>query len=155
MSGKVLIIDAGCRNQGHGGTLSHEYAAIAAEEFGRLGWSVGTTTVDREFDPEEEAAGIIAADAVIVQTPGWWMSTPWQLKRCEDLVFVLPGIASGDGRSWENPERKYGTGGRLRDKHCMLSSNWNAPLEAFTDPEQFFGGRGIDRCTRRSSSSAA
>ena len=26
----------------------------------------------------------------------------------------------------------------------MLSSTWNAPLQAFTDANQFFGGVGID-----------
>ncbi len=26
----------------------------------------------------------------------------------------------------------------------MLSLTWNAPLEAFTDPEQFFEGQGVD-----------
>ena len=26
----------------------------------------------------------------------------------------------------------------------MISTTWNAPLEAFTDPEQFFEGAGVD-----------
>lgn len=26
----------------------------------------------------------------------------------------------------------------------MLSTTWNAPLEAFTDPHQFFEGKGLD-----------
>lgn len=144
MTKKVLIIDAGCENYGKGGTLSHEYAALAASELFKLGWTAEITTVDRDFDPEAEAQKVVSADVVIVQTPGWWMSTPWQLKRYEDLVFVNPKLCGGDGRSRSNPEKKYGTGGFLTDKHYMLSSTWNAPLEAFTEPGQFFEGRGID-----------
>ena len=54
------------------------------------------------------------------------------------------GIASGDGRSRNDPTKRYGTGGQLHDKRYLISSTWNAPLEAFTDPDQFFEGRGID-----------
>lgn len=142
MTKKVLIIDAGCQNYGQGGTLSHAYAALAGQELAKLGWTVEVTTVDRDFDPQEEVGKVAAADVILVQTPGWWMSTPWQLKRYEDLVFVK--LSAGDGRSRANPDKKYGTGGVLTDKHYLLSSTWNAPLEAFTDPAQFFEGRGID-----------
>ncbi len=144
MTKKVLIIDAGCQNFGKGGTLNHEFAALAAVELQKMGWSAEITLVDRDFDLEAEVAKVEAADAVIVQTPGWWMSTPWQLKRYEDQVFCSPKLCGGDGRSRANPEKKYGSGGFLTKKHYMLSSTWNAPLEAFTDPAQFFEGRGID-----------
>ncbi|PJX61723.1 hypothetical protein CWM56_28025, partial [Klebsiella sp. E-Nf3] len=40
--------------------------------------------------------------------------------------------------------KKYGSGGLLKNKKYMLSLTWNAPLEAFNDPEQFFGGVGVD-----------
>lgn len=144
MAKKVLIIDAGCVHHGKGGTLSHAYAALAAKTLSAMGWQAEITTVDREYDPQQEAEKVAAADAIIVQTPGWWMSTPWQLKKYEDFVFVNPLISHGDGRSRHHPERKYGSGGVLKDKHYMLSSTWNAPLEAFEDPDQFFEGRGID-----------
>ncbi len=29
-------------------------------------------------------------------------------------------------------------------KKYLISSTWNAPLEAFEDPAQFFEGRGVD-----------
>ncbi len=144
MTKKVLIIDAGCQNFGKGGTLNHEFAALAAMELQKLGWTAEITTVDRDFDRAAEVEKVASADAVIVQTPGWWMSTPWQLKRYEDLVFGDAKLCGGDGRSRENPEKKYGSGGFLTGKHYLLSSTWNAPLEAFTDPKQFFEGRGID-----------
>ena len=32
----------------------------------------------------------------------------------------------------------------MTEKRYLISSTWNAPLEAFTEPDQFFEGRGID-----------
>lgn len=32
----------------------------------------------------------------------------------------------------------------MHGKKFMLSLTWNAPAEAFTDPKQFFEGRGVD-----------
>lgn len=86
----------------------------------------------------------MAADAIIMQFAGWWMGQPWQLKRWEDLVFTRPEIASGDGRSRTDRTAIYGTGGRNTQKTYMLSSTWNAPLEAFNEPMQFFEAKGID-----------
>jgi modulator of drug activity B len=40
--------------------------------------------------------------------------------------------------------KKYGSGGLIQGKKYMLSLTWNAPLEAFTAPEQFFHGVGVD-----------
>ena len=42
------------------------------------------------------------------------------------------------------PEKKYGSGGFLTNKRYVLSTTWNAPLEAFTDPHQFFEDKGLD-----------
>lgn len=144
MTGKIFIIDAGCQNYGKGGTLSHAYVQMAKSEFEAMGFEVRVTPVENDFDPKEEAQKILWADALIVQTPGWWMSTPWQLKRYEDLVFGQPELCGGDGRSRTDKTKLYGTGGFLTGKHYMISTTWNAPLEAFTDPGQFFEGRGID-----------
>ena len=60
------------------------------------------------------------------------MSTPWQLKRYEDLVFVQPGVVGNDGRSHLHPDDNYGRGGILTDKKFMISSTWNAPKTALT-----------------------
>ena len=141
---QILIINAGCRNFGKGGTLSRTMVELAVETLQGLGHTTAVTELDAGWDIAEEVKKVLAADAVIIQTPGWWMSTPWQLKKYEDEVFVQPGIASGDGRSRNDPTKRYGTGGQLHDKRYLISSTWNAPLEAFTDPDQFFEGRGID-----------
>ena len=110
MGKKILIVDAGCTNYGKGGTLSHAFAALAKETL--------------------EGEKIAAADSVIFQVPGWWMYIPWQLKKYQDLVFANPKLCGGDGRHRDDPEAKYGTGGFLKEKTYLLSTTWNAPLEA-------------------------
>ncbi|MDN5451523.1 MAG: NAD(P)H-dependent oxidoreductase [Enterobacterales bacterium] len=50
-------------------------------------------------------------------------------------------------KRWSYPfrrEQKYGSGGLIQGKQHMLSLTWNAPQEAFDDPEQFFHGQGVD-----------
>ena len=140
----IFIINAGCRHFGRGGTLSKTFVDTARETLEGLGHTVVVTNLDDGWDIEAEVAKILAADVVIIQTPGWWMSSPWQLKKYEDEVFVQPGISAGDGRTRSDPSKRYGTGGQLTNKRYLISSTWNAPLEAFTDPDQFFEGRGID-----------
>ncbi len=139
-----FIINAGCRHFGQGGTLSKTFVETARETLEGFGHEVVVTNLDDGWVIEDEVKKILAADVVIVQSPGWWMSPPWQFKKYEDEVFVQPGISAGDGRSRHDPTKRYGTGGQLKNKRYLLSSTWNAPLEAFTDQDQFFEGRGID-----------
>lgn len=137
-----LIINAGIRNPY--GTLSLELVNRARATLESLGHTIEVTDLNNEYDRIAEAQKMLQADVVIVQTPGWWMSTPWQFKKYQDEVFVSPIVCGGDGRSRANPSKRYGTGGFLTDKRYLLSSTWNAPREAFDDPDQFFEGRGID-----------
>ncbi len=139
---KFYIIDAGCKNNGQGGTLNHSFADLADQTLRGLGHTVDLIHIAHGFEPEVEQIKLLSSDVIIVQTPGWWMSIPWQLKKYLDEVFVL--LANGDGRSRSNPDKKYGTGGVLHDKKYLISCTWNAPLEAFTAKDQFFEGRGID-----------
>ena len=53
-------------------------------------------------------------------------------------------LYASDGRTRGDPARKYGSGGLLHGKRYMLSLTWNAPLEAFNDPDQFFEGVGVE-----------
>ena len=94
MSNNVLILDAGCQNFGKGGELNHYLSRLAEGELTKLGWNVEITLIDSQWEIAAEAEKIKKADVIIVQTPGWWMSTPWQLKRYEDLIFVQPGSVS-------------------------------------------------------------
>ncbi len=144
MAQKVLIIDAGVHQGFAQGKLNHHYAQLAQETLSAMGYEVTISRVEDQYDVATEASKIVAADYIIVQTPGFWMSIPWQLKKYIDEVFCDPSIAKGDGRHRADPSAKYGTGGELKGKHYMLVSTWNAPKEAFEDPEQFFEGKGID-----------
>lgn len=141
---RILIVNGAATFNGQGGKLNTHYAEYAAEVLRGLGHAVEVTTVDRDFDPAEEAAKVVAADVIIMQFAGWWMGQPWQVKRWEDMVFTRPEIASGDGRSRTDRTGLYGTGGRNTAKTYMISMTWNAQLEAFTEPMQFFEGKCID-----------
>lgn len=75
MSNNVLILDAGCQNYGKGGELNHYLSRIAEEELTKLGWNVEITLIDSQWETAAEAEKIKKADVIIVQTPGWWMSS--------------------------------------------------------------------------------
>lgn len=142
----ILLLDGGT-NFGHSkGELNHTLTAIAQQTLTALGHHVTTTAIAESYDIDQEVAHFAACDTVIVQMPGWWMGEPWTVKKYMDEVFTqgYGTLYSSDGRSRENSEKKYGSGGLLQGKHYLLSLTWNAPLEAFTDPQQFFEGVGID-----------
>ena len=47
-----------------------------------------------------------------------------------------------DGRTRTDPNKQYGTGGKMQGKKYMLSLTWNAPKEAFGDAGQYlFSGK--------------
>ena len=137
-------LDAGCAFHGQGGELNHLFTKVAKETLESLGHEVTVTEVGGDWKVEEEHEKIRAADVLIIQTPGWWMSPPWQLKRYEDEVFTTGGFTKGDGRTRTEPTKNYGTGGLLTEKRYLLSSTWNAPKEAFDEPGDFFEGRPLE-----------
>lgn len=144
MSKQVLILNAGTQCGFANGKLNQHYVELAKAELEKLNYKVLVTNVFEEYDPEAEAQKIKDSDYILVQTPGYWMTTPWQFKKYQDEVFGNPLICGGDGRSRSDASKKYGSGGFLTDKKYMISSTWNAPIEAFLEPDQFFKGRGID-----------
>ena len=78
---KFLILDAGCAFHGQGGELNHLFTKVARETLEAFGHEVAVTEVGGDWKVEEEHEKIRAADVLVIQTPGWWMSPPWQLKR--------------------------------------------------------------------------
>lgn len=74
------------------------------------------------------------------------MDVPWIVKKYIDEIFTIGHgrLYQSDGRSRQNSENNYGSGGLLQDKQYTLSVTWNAPAVAFTDPNQFFEGVGVD-----------
>jgi len=142
----ILIINGAKRFLPSKGGLNHKFAQVAAEHLVRLGHSVNTTVVDDGYDVEHEVQKIAQSDVIIYQMPAWWMGAPWTIKKYMDEVFTMGHgvLYASDGRTRGDPTKKYGSGGLLHGKKYMLSLTWNAPLEAFNDPDQFFDGVGVE-----------
>ncbi|KAA8999283.1 NAD(P)H-dependent oxidoreductase [Affinibrenneria salicis] len=143
---KLLIIHAGKAFGHSNGRLNKTLTEVAIDELRASGHDVRVTWVDQGYDIEQEVQNYLWADAVIYQMPGWWMDVPWILKKYVDEVFTAGhgALYASDGRTRADAGKKYGSGGLLQGKKYMLSLTWNAPLEAFTDPQQFFHGAGVD-----------
>ena len=112
------------------------------------GYAVQVTTMQDEHDVDAEIERHRWAAVVFLQTPVNWMGVPWSFKRYMDAVysFGMDGrLCAGDGRSRQEPERQYGSGGTLTGKKYALSLTFNAPRDAFDDPSQvFFAGKSVD-----------
>ncbi|MDY4382474.1 NAD(P)H-dependent oxidoreductase [Pectobacterium brasiliense] len=142
----ILLIEAGKSFAHSKGELNHTLTDVAASFLRDKGHDVRVTVVDNGYDIEQEIQNYLWADTIIYQMPGWWMDTPWILKKYIDEVFTAGhgSLYASDGRSRSDASKKYGSGGLLQGRKYMLSLTWNAPLEAFDDPEQFFHGVGVD-----------
>ncbi|MFU9135429.1 NAD(P)H-dependent oxidoreductase [Erwinia tasmaniensis] len=143
---KILIVDAGKAFAHSKGELNHTLTDCAAAFLRDAGHEVSVTVVDDGYVLADEVQKYVQNDVVIYQMPGWWMGEPWILKKYIDEVFTEGhgALYASDGRSRADGAKKYGSGGLLQGKKYMLSLTWNAPLDAFTDPQQFFEGVGVD-----------
>ncbi|OBV29434.1 NADPH quinone reductase MdaB [Helicobacter sp. CLO-3] len=143
---KVLLINGSKKFGNSEGRLSATLQECAAQTLGELGISVAQTHIDKGYDINEEVQKILDADALIYQMPGWWMGEPWIVKEYIDKVYLAGAgkFFTSDGRHRDNPTKNYGSGGLLHGKTYMFSLTWNAPIEAFTDKDGFFGGVGVD-----------
>jgi len=144
----ILVINAHQRWEGFAeGKLNQTLVDAAEKHLTAAGHTVDTSVVDNGYDVAAELQKFQWADAVIVQTPVYWMAVPWLFKKYIDEVFTAgigEVLCKDDGRTRSDLSKKYGSGGLLHGKKYMISTTWNAPLEAFEDPDQFFEGRGID-----------
>ncbi|OSM97463.1 NAD(P)H-dependent oxidoreductase [Lonsdalea populi] len=142
----ILLINAG-KAFGHSkGRLNDTMTDVAASFLREKGDDVRVTKIDDGYDIQQEVQNYLWADTIIYQMPGWWMGAPWTLKKYIDEVFTggHGSLYASDGRTRSDDSKKYGSGGLLQGKTYMLSLTWNAPLEAFTDKDQFFHGVGVD-----------
>ncbi|MCX8957901.1 NAD(P)H-dependent oxidoreductase [Erwinia psidii] len=142
----ILILDAG-KSFGHSkGELNHTLCEVATRWLRNAGHRVDITLVDENYEVADEVQKYLTADTIIYQMPGWWMGEPWIMKKYIDEVFTAGhgALYASDGRTRADASKKYGSGGLVQGKTYMLSLTWNAPLEAFTDPDQFFEGVGVD-----------
>ena len=143
---KILLLNGGkafAHSHGQYNTTLHD-AAVAFLD--RAGFDVKTTFIDGGYDIEEEVQKFLWADVVIYQMPGWWMGAPWTVKKYLDEVFTAGhgSLYANDGRTRSDASQKYGSGGLIQGKQYMLSLTWNAPVQAFEDPSDFFEGKGVD-----------
>lgn len=142
----ILIVNGAKQFAHSNGELNDTLTALGEDVLSDLGYSVKVTRTDANYDAQEEVEKYLWADVVIYQMPGWWMGAPWTMKKYIDDVFTTGhgSLYANDGRSRSDAAKKYGSGGLIQGKKYMLSLTWNAPLQAFDDPEQFFHGVGVD-----------
>ncbi len=144
----VLLINGHQRWEGFAeGKLNQTIIDETQKQLTNAGYEVKTTIVESGYDIAEELDKYKWADAVFVQTPVYWMSVPYLFKKYMDEVFtsgIGEVLCTDDGRTRSDLSKKYGSGGLMNGKKYMLSTTWNAPLESFEDPAQFFEGKGVD-----------
>jgi len=142
----ILIINGAKKFAHSNGELNDTLTDFSESYLKALGHRVQVTRTDSDYDIQAEIEKYLWADVVIYQMPGWWMGAPWTMKKYIDDVFTIGhgSLYASDGRSRSDASKKYGSGGLIQGKKYMLSLTWNAPMEAFTDPDQFFNGVGVD-----------
>ncbi len=144
----VLLINGHQRWEGFAeGKLNQTIIDETQKQLTDTGYEVKTTIIESGYEIAEELDKYKWADAVFVQTPVYWMSVPYLFKKYMDEVFtsgIGEVLCTDDGRTRSDLSKKYGSGGLMNKKKYMLSTTWNAPLESFEDPAQFFEGKGVD-----------
>ena len=144
----VFIINAHEKYPFSEGKLNAALVEKAKANLIHKGYEVQITTMQDDYNVEQELAKHQWADALILQTPVNWMEVPWSFKRYMDYVYSagMGGqLCDGDGRTRKDASKQYGTGGVLTHTKYMLSLTFNAPKESFDDPNQWlFEGKGVD-----------
>lgn len=129
------------------GNLTRDILAAARSFFLERGDNVRETTIQTGYDVAEELEKFRWADLFFVQSPVYWMGLPWLGKKYIDEIFSA-GAGSvtyaSDGRSREDPSRRYGSGGLMGGKRYMLSFTYNCPAGEFDNPTGFFDGLSLD-----------
>lgn len=130
------------------GRLNGTLVEKARDHLIQKGYDIKLTTMQDDYDVDEEVAKHQWADLVLLQTPVNWMGVTWSFKRYMDTVYSagMDGrLCQGDGRTRKDPSKQYGMGGTLVGKQYMLSLTLNAPQTSFDDEGQwFFEGKSID-----------
>jgi modulator of drug activity B len=146
----VLIINAHQFYEGiSSGKLNRTMADVIRKEMEQRGAEVQETVIEAGYDINAEVDKHVWADLIILQSPVFWFGMPWIYKKYVDEVFTAglmqQRLLSDDGRTRDDPSQQYGTGGKMQGKRYMMSLTWNAPQEAFGDPQQvLFEGKSVD-----------
>lgn len=110
----------------------------AARETLEPHFEILTTVVENGYDPAEEIEKFKRADRVIFQYPVFWFMMPSSLKKYIDEVYAY-------GAFFGFSDGPYGSGGLMTGKKFMLSTTWNAPEHAFSNPDAFYEGMSRDQ----------
>ena len=144
----ILIINAHHKYPFAEGRLNGSLVNLANEVLTTKGHSTRIVEVDHGWDVGKELENHQWADVVLLQSPVNWMGMPWSFKKYMDEVYTagMDGtLCEGDGRHSDAPKKNYGAGGTLSGKKYMLSLTFNAPEEAFNDPDEYlFQGKSVD-----------
>lgn len=146
----VLLINAHQFYEGFAeGKLNKTMAGVIKDEMEQKGCAVKLTYIEKGYDINEEVEKHLWADIIITQSPVYWFGTPWIYKKYIDEVFttalVQQNLVVDDGRTRKDPNKQYGTGGKMQGKQYMLSLTWNAPSQAFGNKGQnLFEGKTVD-----------
>ena len=112
------------------GRLNGTLVEKARDHLIQKGYDIKLTTMQDDYDVDEEVAKHQWADLVLLQTPVNRMGVTWSFKRYMDTVYSagMDGrLCQGDGRTRKDPSKQYGMGGTLVGKQYMLSLTLNAP----------------------------
>jgi modulator of drug activity B len=129
------------------GKLTQFYIDVANDFFIENGFCVKNSVVESSYDIADEVAKFAWADIILFQYPVYWMGVPWLTKKYIDEIFsVGQGTVTyeNDGRTRNDPSKKYGSGGLMQGKHYMLSLTYNCPTTEFSNKEGFFDGLTLD-----------
>jgi len=146
----ILIINAHQRYEGFAeGKLNRTMVGAMEEVFKAKGCDIKLTNIEEGYDVNEEIEKHDWAELIITQSPVYWFGPPWIYKKYIDEVFttalVQQKLIIDDGRTRKDPNKQYGTGGKMQGIKFMLSLTWNAPKEAFGDKGQIlFEGKTVD-----------
>jgi modulator of drug activity B len=129
------------------GRLTKLFVDTAGDFFTQHGFNVKESMVEGAYDVQDELDKLAWADYILFQYPVFWMSVPWITKKYIDEVFSA-GMNTvtyvSDGRSKDDPSKKYGSGGLMQGKKYMLSLTYNCPESEFDNKEGFFDGLSLD-----------
>lgn len=144
----VLLLNLHQKYEGFAnGNLTKELLGEAKKNFLENGYEVKETSIDDGYDTAQELEKFKWADLFFVQSPVYWMGLPWLGKKYIDDVFsagLNTVTYASDGRSRNDPTKKYGSGGLMTGKRYMLSFTYNCPQSEFNNPEGFFEGMSLD-----------
>lgn len=102
---KILLINGGKAFAHSGGELNNTLHSVAVRTLNELGYELRETVIDQGYDLDAEVQSYLWADTIVYQMPGWWMGTPWTVKRYIDEVFTAGhgSLYASDGRSRQDP----------------------------------------------------